>query len=93
MVINKLYRDKCLSHGRVYWAAVLFSVVLSWTLRASVAAADMACAGDAFHFCGAYIPDQTRVKSCLLQNISSLTPECRAQFREGRSIRARHKQS
>jgi len=71
--------------------AALFSLVLSLSLRASVASADMACAGDALRFCSADIPDQTRVKSCLLQNISNLTPECRVQFREGRSIRARHK--
>jgi hypothetical protein len=73
--------------------AVLFSAVLSSTLRVSVASADMACAGDALRFCIADIPDQTRVKSCLLQNISNLTPECRAQFREGRSVRARHTRS
>jgi hypothetical protein len=73
--------------------AVLFCAVLGCTLRASVAAADMECAGDALRFCGADIPDQTRVKSCLLHNISNLTPACRAQFREGRNIRARHKQS
>jgi hypothetical protein len=71
--------------------AMLLSLVLSSTLRASVASADMACAGDAMRFCSADIPDQTRVKSCLLQNISNLTPECRVQFREGRNIRARHK--
>jgi hypothetical protein len=71
----------------------LFWAVLSWTVRASVAAAEMECAGDALRFCGADIPDQTRVKSCLLRNISNLTPACRAQFREGHNIRARHKQS
>jgi hypothetical protein len=65
-------------------AAALFSVVLGSTLGAPVASADMACAGDAFRFCSADMPDQTRVKSCLLRNIRNLTPECRAQFREGR---------
>jgi hypothetical protein len=70
---------------------VLFSLVSSWTLRVSVAIADMACASDALRFCGTDIPDQMRVKSCLLQNINSLTAECRAQFREGRSSRTRHK--
>jgi hypothetical protein len=63
--------------------AALFSVVLSSTLCASGASADMACAGDAFRFCAADISDQTRIKSCLLRNIRNLTPECRAQFREG----------
>ena len=63
---------------------VLFSMVLGGILRASVASADMACAGDAFRFCSADMPDQTRIKSCLLRNIRNLTPECRAQFREGR---------
>jgi hypothetical protein len=71
--------------------AVLLTVVLGFTLRASVASADMTCAGDALRFCSADIPDQTRVKSCLLHNISYLTPECRAQFREGRGVHAGHK--
>jgi hypothetical protein len=69
--------------------AVLLTVVLGFTLRASVASADMTCAGDALRFCSADIPDQTRVKSCLLHNY--LTPECRAQFREGRGVHAGHK--
>ena len=64
--------------------AALFSVVLSSTLSASGANPDMACAGDALRLCAADISDQTRVKSCLLRNIRNLTPECRAQFREGR---------
>ena len=64
--------------------AALFSVLLNTILCASGASADMACAGDALHFCAADISDQTRVKSCLLRNIRNLTPECRAQFREGR---------
>ena len=51
---------------------VLFSMVLGGILRASVASADMACAGDAFRFCGTDLPDQTRVKSCLLRNIRNL---------------------
>ena len=67
----------------------LFGVVLSSTLCASGASADMACAGDAFRFCAADMPDQTRIKSCLLRNIRNLTPECRAQFREGRVRRFR----
>ena len=69
---------------------LLLSVMLS-TPCASIARADMACAGDALRFCSAEIPDQTRVKSCLLRNISGLTSECRAQFREGRGIRAARK--
>jgi hypothetical protein len=65
-------------------AAALISVVLSSTIGTSDASADMACASDAFRFCSTEIPDQTRIKSCLLRNIRDLTPECRAQFREGR---------
>jgi hypothetical protein len=40
-----------------------------------------ACMGDAFQFCGDYIPDATRIEACLRKNIKSISPACGAQFR------------
>ncbi len=39
-----------------------------------------ACMGDAFRFCGADIPNVGRIEACLMQNRSSLTPACAAEF-------------
>jgi hypothetical protein len=39
-----------------------------------------ACAPDAFRFCVGYIPDPTRVESCLRQNMSDLSAACRSVF-------------
>ncbi len=41
-----------------------------------------ACAPDAFRFCVGYIPDPTRVESCLRQNRSDLSDACRAVFEQ-----------
>lgn len=39
-----------------------------------------ACMGDAFRFCGADIPDVSKIEACLSQNRSDLTPACAAEF-------------
>jgi hypothetical protein len=44
----------------------------------------MACQNDAFKFCDRMIPDENRVKSCLIANMRKLTPACRKLFRRGR---------
>lgn len=44
----------------------------------------MACEGDAFRLCNHAIPDQERVKACLIANMSRLTPACRRMFQRGR---------
>jgi hypothetical protein len=43
-----------------------------------------ACAPDAFRFCVGYIPDPTRVESCLRQNMSDLSAACRSVFEQKR---------
>jgi hypothetical protein len=43
-----------------------------------------ACEADAFRLCGNAIPDQERVKACLITNMSKLTPACRRMFQRGR---------
>ena len=43
-----------------------------------------ACENDAFRLCNHAIPDQERVKACLITNMSKLTPACRRMFQRGR---------
>jgi len=40
-----------------------------------------ACTGDAFQFCGAEIPDATRVEACLRKNMRKISPACQSMFR------------
>jgi hypothetical protein len=42
----------------------------------------MACENDAFRVCGHAIPDEQRVKSCMLANVKKLSPQCRRVFRQ-----------
>ncbi len=41
-----------------------------------------ACASDAFKLCSSYIPDATKVESCLRQNKSDLSDACRSVFEQ-----------
>jgi hypothetical protein len=49
-----------------------------------------ACQGDAVRLCGAFIPDAGRVRSCMVRQISALSPACRAQFGGGARRHGRH---
>ncbi len=44
----------------------------------------MACESDAFRLCNHAIPDEQRVKACLIANMSRLSPACRRMFQRGR---------
>jgi hypothetical protein len=48
---------------------------------AYTAAQQQACQGDAFKYCDHAIPDERKVRSCLLANTRKLSPACKAQFR------------
>jgi hypothetical protein len=39
-----------------------------------------ACIPDVFRLCSEFIPDATRITSCLQQNVRILSPDCRAVF-------------
>lgn len=41
-----------------------------------------ACASDAFKLCSSYIPDATKVESCLRQNKSGLSDACQSVFEQ-----------
>ena len=65
-------------------AFVLTLSLLSGPASAYTEAQRMACQDDAFRFCGTAIPDEQRVKACLVANLRRLTPACRAMFRPAR---------
>ena len=44
----------------------------------------MSCQDDAFKLCGHVIPDEQRVKACLIANMSRLSPACRRMFQRPR---------
>jgi hypothetical protein len=43
-----------------------------------------ACQDDAFRLCNHAIPDEQRVKACLISNMRRLSPQCRRLFNRGR---------
>ena len=71
--------------------SLLLAIVVAATLCASAHSARAQCEGDALRLCLPDIPDRERVKSCLLQNLNSLSPDCRAQFREGQAAARRRR--
>lgn len=42
-----------------------------------------ACTSDAFKLCSSYIPDATKVETCLRENKSGLSNACRLVFEQG----------
>ena len=50
----------------------------SLAARAETPEERAACMDDAFKVCGHAIPDRDRVGACLYQNISRISPACRA---------------
>lgn len=60
---------------------LFFSLMLLTAAHAQGTAQDRsACMGDAFRFCGADIPNVSKIEACLQQNRSNLTPACAAEF-------------
>ena len=43
-----------------------------------------ACEQDAFRLCNDAIPDEQRVRQCLVRNMRRLNPICRSAFQRGR---------
>jgi hypothetical protein len=42
----------------------------------------MACQDDAFRVCGEFIPDEQRVRGCMVAKKAQLSAGCRAQFKD-----------
>jgi hypothetical protein len=43
-----------------------------------------ACEQDAFRLCNDAMPDEQRVRQCLVRNMRRLTPVCRSAFQRGK---------
>lgn len=52
--------------------------------QAQTPAQRQACEQDAFRLCQAAIPDQQRVRQCLVRNMRRLNPTCRSAFHRRR---------
>jgi hypothetical protein len=70
--------------------AIAFAFLLSLASFTGTASAQntpeaqQACQDDAFKFCNELIPDEGKVKACLIHNLRRLTPACRRMFSRGR---------
>ena len=66
-------------------AFVLALTALPGGPAAAYTAADQAaCQDDAFRVCNHAIPDERRVRACLVANMRRLSPQCRRAFSRGR---------
>lgn len=65
-------------------AFVLTALALATPAAAYTQQEQMACQNDAFQFCGDAIPDEQRVKACLIKNVRRLSAPCRQIFNKGR---------
>jgi len=67
-------------------ALVLIGIALSapGSVQAYTEEERIACQDDAYRLCGQFIPDEQRVKACLIANMSRLSPACRRMFQRGR---------
>ena len=65
-------------------AFVLTVIALPGTASAYTQEEQMACQDDAFRLCGHAIPEEQRVKACLIANMRRLSPRCRRMFNRGR---------
>ena len=65
-------------------AFVLTAVAFSAPASAYTQEEQMDCQDDAFRFCQNAIPDEHRVKACLITNMRKLSPSCRAMFARAR---------
>jgi hypothetical protein len=67
--------------------AIAFVVTVAALPRPAAAytASDQAaCQDDAFRVCSHAIPDERRVKACLISNMRRLSPQCRRVFQRSR---------
>jgi hypothetical protein len=65
-------------------AFVLPALSLGTPASAYTQEEQIACQGDAFQFCGDAIPDEQRVKACLIANLRRVSPACRRVFNRSR---------
>jgi hypothetical protein len=75
-----IWKSNCLSIA----AAATFLCATSAFAQENYGAPEQraACASDAFRLCSSYIPDATKVETCLRQNKSGLSNACRSIFEQ-----------
>jgi hypothetical protein len=61
-------------------AALLYATTASAQENRGTPEQRAACAPDAFRLCSSYIPDATKVETCLRQNKTDLSDACRSVF-------------
>jgi type II secretory pathway component PulL len=61
--------------------AALFVSAVSTPAFAYSQEQEQACTPDAMRLCGNFIPDVSRVTTCMIQKKSQLSPQCRRVFR------------
>lgn len=64
-------------------AALLYATTASAQENYGTPEQRAACTSDAFRLCSSYIPDITKVETCLRQNKSGLSNACRSVFEQG----------
>src|SRR5262249_16613351 len=80
-------RNRSLTMQKLVAIAFVLTVIVLAAPAATFAYTDeerQACQDDAFRLCGQFVPDEQRVKACLIQNMSRLSPACRRLFQRGR---------
>jgi hypothetical protein len=63
-------------------AALLYATTASAQENRGTPEQRAACAPDAFRLCSSYIPDATKVETCLRQNKTDLSDACRSVFEQ-----------
>jgi hypothetical protein len=72
-------------------AFVLLALFIITPASAYTQEEQAACTNDAFQFCGYAIPDENRVKTCLIANVPRLSPACRSLFHAPPTVRRRYR--
>jgi hypothetical protein len=74
---------------KLRFSAAMAAATLLWAAAstsgsaATRAEAEAACTPDALKFCSQQIPDETKVRSCLIKNRKQLTTACAEIFKGG----------
>jgi hypothetical protein len=53
----------------------------------------LACQDDALRLCGPYIPDEVKIRDCLVARKASLSPACRAEISPAKQKKGRKSSS
>jgi hypothetical protein len=64
----------------IAFAFLLSLLTFAGSASAATPEEQAACQDDAFKFCNEAIPDEDKVKACLIKNMRRLTPACRKMF-------------